>query len=93
MTGKDVLPEKDLLEKAVMMQRSEYSPLGKELKKQASIAEKQYQDFDVFNHDEKEEPLKIEKEEPLTTDDLSLFYNNKYTFSEFKNVGKYVMIL
>ena len=93
LTGKDVLPEKDLLEKAVMMQRSEYSPLGKELKKQASIAEKQYQDFDVFNHDEKEEPLKIEKEEPLTTDDLSLFYNNKYTFSEFKNVGKYVMIL
>ena len=58
----------------------EYSPLGREF-------------FDVFNHGEKEEPLKVEKEEPLTTDKLSLFYNNKYTFSEFKNIGKYVMIL
>ena len=34
MTGKDVLPEKDLLEKAVIKKRFEYSPLGKELKGQ-----------------------------------------------------------
>ena len=29
MTGEDVLPEKDLLEKAAAMKRSEYSLLGK----------------------------------------------------------------
>ena len=49
-----------MLEKAVTMKRFEYSPLGKELKKQASAPEKQYQSYDkTFNHDEKEEPVKI----------------------------------
>ena len=66
MTGKDVLPEKDWLEKATALKRFEYSPLGKELKKQTSVAEKQYQDFDkVLNYDKKEEPLNFEKEEQL----------------------------
>ena len=37
-TGKDVLPEKYLLEKAATMKRFEYSPLGKELKEQTDIA-------------------------------------------------------
>ena len=32
LTGKDLLPEKDLLEKTALMKRFEYSPLGKELK-------------------------------------------------------------
>ena len=68
----------------------EYSSLGKELKKQTNVAEKQYQDFDkVFNHDEEEEPFKIEKEEPLKTAKSSLMYNSKYSFNELKNVGKY----
>ena len=88
LTGKDVLQEKDLLEKVTALKRFEYLPLGKGLKKKTSVAEKQYQDFDdVFNYDEKEEPLKIEKEEPLTIDKSSLFYN-KYTFNELKNVEK-----
>ena len=66
MTAKDVLPEKDWLEKATALKRFEYSPLGKELKKQSSVAEKQYQDFDkVLNYDKKEEPLNFEKEEQL----------------------------
>ena len=81
LTGKDVLPEKDLLEKADKMKRFEYSPLGNSLKKQISLAEKHYQDFDnVFNHDENEQPVKIKGEEPLTNDKSSLFYDNKYTF-------------
>ena len=59
MTGKDVLPEKDLLEKAATLKRFEYSPLGKELKMQTSVGEKQHQSFDkIFNH---EEPVKIKK--------------------------------
>ena len=37
MTSKDVLPEKDLLEKAASTKRFEYSPLSKELKAQTDI--------------------------------------------------------
>ena len=33
LTKKDVLPEKDLLEKAVAIKRFQYLPLGNELKK------------------------------------------------------------
>ena len=40
LTGKDVLPEKDLLGKAATLKRFEYSPLGSELKKQTSVVEK-----------------------------------------------------
>ena len=87
LTGKDVLPEKDLLERAAALKRFQYSPLGKELKKQTSVAEKQYQNFDkIFKSDETEQPVTIKKE---ITDESSLFYNNKYSFIEFKNVGKY----
>ena len=86
LTGKGVLPKKDLLQKAATMKRFEYSQLGKELKLQNSVAEKQYQAFDkVFNHNEKEEPVKIKKEAPLIA---ILFYNKKYSFTEFRNVGK-----
>ena len=43
LTDKDVLLEKGLLEKAATIKRFEYSPLGSDLKKQTSIAGKQYQ--------------------------------------------------
>ena len=43
LTGKDVLSEKELLEKDATMKRFEYSPLGKELKAQTDIVKKQYQ--------------------------------------------------
>ena len=71
------------------MKRFEYSLLREELKKQTSDAEKQFQSFDkVFNNDEKEEPVKIKKEAPLTTNELSLFYDSKYSFTEFKKCWK-----
>ena len=38
LTDKDVLPEKNFLEKSATMKRFEYSPLGKELKVQTDIA-------------------------------------------------------
>ena len=86
-TGKDVLHEKDLVEKAAALKRFEYSPLRKELKKQINVAEKQYQIFDkIFKPNEIEQPVTIKKE---ITDKSSLFYDNKYRFIEFKNVGKY----
>ena len=51
LTDKDVLREKDLLERAAALKRFEYSPLGKELKNQTSVTEKQYQSFDkVFKN-------------------------------------------
>ena len=43
LTGKDVIPEKDLIEKAATMKIFEYLHLGKELKAQTGIAKKQYQ--------------------------------------------------
>ena len=46
MTGKDVLPEKELLKKAAGIKRFECSPLGKELKAQIDITKKQYQKLD-----------------------------------------------
>ena len=46
LTGKDVLPEKYLLEKTATTKRFEYWPLGKELRAQTNIAEKQYQKLD-----------------------------------------------
>ena len=46
MTSKDVWLEKDLLEKVVTIKRLKYSLLGKELKKQTSIAEKEYRKLD-----------------------------------------------
>ena len=46
LTGKDVLPEKGLLEKAAIIKRFEYSPLGSELKRQTDIAKKQYQELE-----------------------------------------------
>ena len=49
------------------MRRFEYSPLGKELEKQTSVAEKQYQRFDkAFSHDEKEEAVKIKKKKIIS---------------------------
>ena len=46
LIAKDVLPEKDLLEKTATIKRLEYSPLDSELKKQFGIAKKQYKGID-----------------------------------------------
>ena len=43
MTSKDILPEKDLLEKAAAIKRFEFSPLGSKLKKETVITKKIYQ--------------------------------------------------
>ena len=46
MTDNDVLPGKDLLEKAATIKKFEYSPLDKELNAQTDTAKKQYQKLD-----------------------------------------------
>ena len=60
-TSKNVLSEKDLLEKGATLKRFEYSIWDKELKAQIDILNKQYQTIKHFySSDEKEEPtLKI----------------------------------
>ena len=40
MTGEDILPGKDLLQKVAAIKRFEYLPIGGELKKQTDIAKK-----------------------------------------------------
>ena len=66
MTSKDVLPEKELLDKAASMKRFEYWPLGKELKVQTDIAKKQYKKLDdTFEFD------KIIKKEKPTLENYS----------------------
>ena len=46
LTGKDVLPEKDLLEKAGTIKRFNYLPLDSEIKTQTGISKKLYQKFE-----------------------------------------------
>ena len=46
LNSKDVIPEQILARKAVPLTRFDYSSLGKELKTQTSIANKQYQNLD-----------------------------------------------
>ena len=83
MTGKDVLPEKDMLEKAVAIKRFEYSPLGKEFKKQTSVAEKQYKKFDNAFESNKNEEVKTKSKKNSAK--LNLVYNNSFTFYKYNN--------
>ena len=90
LTGKDVLPENDWLEKAAALKRFEYSPLGKELKAQTCVAEEQYQGLNkLFNPDQKEEPVTIKTEKSEIISESKLMYDNKYSFSEYENVRKF----
>ena len=72
---KDVLPEKDLLEKTATMKRFKYWPLGKELKAQTDIVKKQYQKLD----DDYELDNIIKKEKPT----LDLIHKSNYSFYKY----------
>ena len=63
MTGKNVLQETYLLEKAATMKIFEYWPLGRELKKQTDIVEKHNQGLDeIYEFDKKERDETISKD-------------------------------
>ena len=47
LVGKNILPKKDLLEKAATMKLFKYSLLGKELKAQIDILKKRYQKIEI----------------------------------------------
>ena len=81
MTDKDVLPEKELLEKAATMKRFEYFPLGKELKAHIDIAKKQYQKLDCTS-----ELDKVIEKEKLTLkmyNKLNVIYDNNFSFFKY----------
>ena len=83
LTGKDVLPEKDWLEKAAALKKFKYSPLGKKMKKQTSVAEKQYQKFhNTYRFDR----IKKEKGVIKKYNRLNLVYDSKYSFYEYYNI-------
>ena len=87
MTGKDVLPEKDFLEKAVAIKRFDDPPLGKELKKQTSVTEK-HQKFDnVFESNKKEE---VETKRKRSSTKSGLVYNNSFTFYKYQDIHDFV---
>ena len=87
MCGKNILPEKDLLEKTAAIKIFEYSPLGKELKKQTSIAEKQYQIFDNAFESNKKKEVKTKTKRSRAKSDL--VYNNYFTFYKYRNINEF----
>lgn len=66
MTGKDVYPKKYLLEKNAAINGLKYITIEKELKKQARVLEKQYQDLiKLFKSHKKEGKLVIIKKKAI----------------------------
>ena len=75
-TGKNVLPETNLPEKATTMKRFGYLPLGKDIKALTEIAKKQHQKLDdTFDFDEifKKEKVRLKKYKRS-----NLIHNSKY---------------
>ena len=79
-----------MLGKAATLKRFEHSPLGSELKKRTSVAEKQYQGLHTFfKYDEKEEPSTIQKETTAITSKFKLINGRKFSFSDYLNIRKH----
>ena len=78
LTGKGVLPVKDLIEQVTAMKRFKYSPLGKELKAQ-TLKKKQYQKLDYtfeFN-----KIIKNDKPTLKNYSESDLIYESNYAFT------------
>ena len=65
------------------------------IKVQTSVAENQYQELNKFDEEEPvvvkiEEPVAIKKEKLEITSGPKIVYNNKHTFSKYKNFRKYL---
>ena len=84
MTGKDVLPEKYLLEKAAALKRFEHSPLGKELKVQTSAAEEQCQKLDKIFESNKKKGKMLKR-----LAKSNLVHSKDFTFYKFHNINEF----
>ena len=92
MTGSNVLPEKDLLEKAPIVKRFEYWPLGKGLKVQTDITKKkkkkkQYQRLD--NTFDFGKTIKKEKPTLKKYNRSNVTYDSKYSFHQYCNIRNF----
>ena len=65
LIGKDILPKENFIQKVAGIKRFEYDLLGKELKKEISVAERHYQKFDNDFESSKREQVKIKKQNKL----------------------------
>ena len=89
LTLKDILPEKDLLEKAATIKRFEYLPLRNELKKQNSIAEKQYQKLEkAFESNKKEEDKTKTKKSRAKS---NLVYIKDFSFCKYGKTKEFAV--
>ena len=80
LTGKDLLPKKDLIEKVATMKRFEYPSLGRELTAQTDISNKQYQALDKIH----ELDETINKKPSLKNYSKSyLIYDSNYKFYKY----------
>ena len=76
-----------MLEKAAAIKRFKYSQLGKGLKKQTSVAEKQWQKLvNAFKSNKKEE---FKTKSKRTRAKSNLVYNNQFTFYEYHEAKKF----
>ena len=90
LTCKDVLPEKDFLEKAAAIKRFEYSPFGKEFQKQTSVAEKQCQKFDSpFESNENKENKTNNKKSCTKSHQVYIKY---FTFFKYHDSSKFIKL-
>ena len=65
LIGKDILPTENFIQKVAGIKRFEYDLLGKELKKEISVAERHYQKLDNDLESSKREQVKIKKQNKL----------------------------
>ena len=77
LTGENILPRKELLGQAATIKRFEYSPVGSELKKQASIGKYHYQRLDKKYVISKKNIAKTEYEKRIKS---GLLHSNNFTF-------------
>ena len=83
-TGKDILPEKVLLEKAATIRRFEYFSLGKELQAQTGIAKKQYQTLGKIYESGKKVEATIKK-----CNKSNLIYSTKHSLYKYRDRKKF----
>ena len=65
LIGKDILPKENFIQKVAGIKRFEYDLLGKELKKEISVAERHYQKLHNDLESSKREQVKIKKQNKL----------------------------
>ena len=91
LTGKYVLLEKDLLEKPAAINKFEYSPLDKQMKKKTRDAGKQYQKFDNAFESNKKEEVKTKTKRVCAK--LNLVYNNYFSFRKYHKIKEFLNVL